>query len=534
MEEKRKVVFSDQFESKIKEGIDLLADAVMTTMGPKGKLVLIQKENKHPIVTKDGVTVANSINLIDDIQNMGVKIIKEAASRTADEAGDGTTTSTVLARSIYSEGLKMKSAGYQVNGMKKGIEKGLALIKEELFKNKKNITTKEEINQVALISANGEKDIANMIVSAIEKSGPDGSIIVESAKGFKSELITVDGFKINRGYLSPYFVTDKNKMNAVFSKPLVLICDREFTSIHDLLKPLEMALELGRPTLLICNDISGDAMKGLVLNKTKGALKVCAIKSPGFGASRHEMLVDLQSIVGGTILTSTFDMSTFTQECFGTCEKAIIHKNMSMIISKESDVKKDSIEKRIESIHERLEEKYSLAEGEEDVLRYRLQQLSGGISILRIGAATESELVERYDRVDDALNASKAAILEGILPGGGTALLKVSKKIKDAARNISNQNVRAGMEILSKSIQEPFLQIIRNSNNTAEIVLEKVINSKKDIGYDSREDKYGNMYEMGIVDPHKVVRCAIENAVSAAVMLLCVDCCLIQEKENLD
>ena len=531
MEEKRKVIFNDQFENKIKEGIDLLADAVMSTMGPKGKLVLIQKEDSHPIVTKDGVTVANAINLKDDLKNMGVKIIKEAASRTADEAGDGTTTSTVLARSIYSEGLKMKSAGYQVNGLKRGIEKGLKLIKKELLKRKKDITTKEEINQVALISANGEKDIADMIVTAIDKSGPDGSIIVESAKGFKSELITVDGFKINRGFLSPYFVTDKNKMNAIFNKPLVLICDREFTSIHDLLKPLEAGLEAGKPILLICNEISGDAMQGLVLNKTKGSLRICAIKSPGFGASRHEMLLDMQTIVGGSIIDSSFDMSKFSREDFGVCEKAIIHKNMSMIISKETDTKKESIDIRIKAIRKRLKEKYSLAEGEEEILIYRLQQLSGGISILRIGAATESELIERYDRVDDALNAAKAAILEGILPGGGTSLLKISQNLKQVAQEIKNQNERAGVEILAKALQEPFLQIIRNGNEPAEVILEKIITSKDNVGYDSRKDRFGNMYEMGIVDPHKVVRCAIENAVSAAVMLLCVDCCLIQEKD---
>ena len=317
MEIKRKVYFENDFRNKINSGVDKLANAVKTTMGPKGKLVLIEKENQHPIVTKDGVTVAEHI-FLDQIENLGAKIIKEAASRTADEAGDGTTTSTVLAQSIYTEGQKMLSAGYQPDLIKKGIEISQDTVKENLFSMKKTVTKNEELMQVALISANGEKEIANLIVSAIDAAGEDGNIIVEPAKGFKSELTVVDGFNLERGFLSPYFVTNKNKMLCEFNKPLILLANKEFNSIHDLMKPLELSLEKGQPVLLIANEIAGDAMQGVVLNRVKGALKVCAIKSPGFGNSRHDMLNDLQAVVGGTVITEAFDMSSFSIEDFLT------------------------------------------------------------------------------------------------------------------------------------------------------------------------------------------------------------------------
>lgn len=532
MEIKREVIFKDEFENKIKKGIDTLSNAVKTTMGPKGKLVLIQRKDKHPIVTKDGVTVANAINLVDEVENLGVKVLKEAAARTADEAGDGTTTSTVLAQSIFNEGLKMKSAGFQIDLIKKGIELGLNTVKEYLSNSKKEISSDDELEQVALISANGEEEIAKLIVNAIKAAGPDGSIIVEEAKGFKSELNIVDGFRLERGYLSPYFVTDKNKMTCDFEKPLILLADREFNTIHDLMKPLEIALESGRPILVIGNDIQGDALQGMVLNKTKGSLRVCAIKSPGFGSSRHDMLLDLQSVVGGQVITESFNMSEFTVENFGSCEKCIVHKNMTMMISKNNKNSNKNIEDRIFSIKKRLEERYSLQDGEENILKYRLQQLSGGIAILRIGAATESELIERYDRVDDALHATKAALQEGILPGGGVALARSSKLVNDMSKNISNPDVKAGLEIIGRSVKAPFEQIIKNGNRSYESLLEKVINSDNNTGYDSRNNQFDDMYKLGIVDPHKVVRCAIENATSAAIMLLSVDCCLVDVKQN--
>jgi chaperonin GroEL len=532
MDTKRKVIFKQELELSLKKGIDILANAVKTTMGPKGKLVLIQRENKHPTITKDGITVANAINLEDEVQNLGVRVIREAASRTADQAGDGTTTSTVLAQAIFNEGLKMKSAGYQMDLLKDGVNIGLKTIKESLESQRKNITSIEELHQVAMISANGEKEVSDLIVSAIESSGKDGTIIVEQAKGFKSSLTVVDGFRLNRGFLSPYFVTNKNKMVCEFKKPLVLLADRDFGSIHDLMKPLELSLEVARPILVICNDLAGDALQGIVLNKTKGALRICAIKSPGHGNTRHEMMLDLQSIIGGTIITNSFDMSSFTNDDFGSCNKVLIHKDNTLIIANDDKKNKTSLDKRIEGIKKNLLEQFMLADEEIKVLKYRLQQLSGGISILRIGAATESELIERYDRVDDALNATKAASEEGILPGGGVALARCNDLLKNTIAATRNPDVKAGMEIMSRAIQEPFKQIIRNGNISPDNAYEKIINLDYNIGFDAKNNKFGNMYDLGIVDPFKVVRCAIENATSAALMLLNVDCCMIDIKDK--
>jgi chaperonin GroEL len=534
-DEKREVLFHTDFEAELKKGVDILADSVKITMGPKGKLVLIQREGNHPIVTKDGVTVAHAVNLSNKIQNLGVSVLKEAASRTADEAGDGTTTSTVLAQAIYTEGLKMKSAGYQVDLLNMGIHDGLRVVKKFLTSQKKEIKGFDELKQVAVISANGEEEIAELIVSAIDASGIDGSIIVEQAKGFKSDLTVVDGFRLERGFLSPYFVTDKNRMICDFENPLILLADREFSSMSDLLKPLELSLDLAKPILIIANDIDNEAMQGLVVNKTKGALRVCAVKSPGFGSSRHEMLHDIQAIVGGTVIDSSFDMSTFSEENFGMTKKSLVHKGMTMIISSESLSNNDLISKRIESIKDRLSSP-ELEAPEEELLRYRLQQLSGGISILRVGAATESELIERYDRVDDALHATRAAIQEGVLPGGGVSLIRAQEKLSSYLRKITNKSVdyRAGIQIISKALSEPFIQIIRNGSNSPELLLEEVKKSKGNIGYDARLEKLDDMYKTGILDPYKVVRCALENAVSASTMLLSVGCCMIDEDNQID
>ena len=527
MEEiKQKVYFSDELEAKLKKGINTLADAVKTTMGPKGKLVLIQKKFMHPVITKDGVTVANAINLPDEVENLGVKVIKEAANRTAEEAGDGTTTSTVLAQAIYNEGLKMKAAGYQVDKLKEGIELGMIDSISFLENMKKDITDKAELHDVALISANGETDIAKLIVEAISASGVDGSVIVEQAKGFKSELNVVDGYNVNRGYLSPYFVSDKNKMTCEYNNPLILIADREFNSIHQVMKPLEIALEKNKPILIIANEIEGDALQGIVLNRTKGSLRVCAIKSPGFNIARHDMLIDMSAVLGGSVITSAFDMNDFSEKDFATCEKIIVGRSSTLFVSKEKK-QNDTVEERMLSIKRQLEESYALTEGEVKTLKYRLKQLCGKISILRVGAATESELIERYDRVDDALNATKAALEEGILPGGGIALVKCKKILMEKAENINDTSIKAGYEIIMRAILEPFRQIIRNGNESHETILEKVLATDSADGYDARNKVIGNMYDLGILDPFKVVRCALENAVSCSLMLLNVECCLI-------
>lgn len=533
MEKKREVIFKDELDVSLKKGIDILANAVKTTMGPKGRLVLIQRPGDHPIVTKDGVTVAQSVNLSDEVQNLGVKVIKEAAARTAEEAGDGTTTATVLAQKIYNEGLKMKAAGFQPDLLKKGIDSALFAIKQEISGHKKEVKDKEELLQVALISANGEKETADLIVDAIEASGVDGNIIVEEAKGFKSSLSIVDGFRVERGFLSPYFVTDKNKMSCEFDKPLIFLANREFSSIRDLMKPLELSLEVSRPVLVIANDVEGDALQGLVLNKTKGALRVCAIKSPGFGNSRHDLLNDLQAVVGGTIVDASFDMNKFSMEDFGTCKKSITHRGNTLIVAQEGHNRDDKIQERVTAIKDQFENP-GLEDVEVELLKYRLQQLSGGISILRIGAATESELIERYDRVDDALHATRAALQEGILPGGGVALARASKSLQHAIDAESSADVRAGIEIMQRACVEPFKQIIRNGHNSPDSLLTQILSTDDYMGYDARNDVLGNMFDIGIVDPHKVVRCAIENAVSAATMLLNVGCCMIETEKQAD
>ena len=534
MEKKREVIFKDELDVSLKKGIDILANAVKTTMGPKGRLVLIQRPGDHPIVTKDGVTVAQSVNLSDEVQNLGVKVIKEAAARTAEEAGDGTTTATVLAQKIYNEGLKMKAAGFQPDLLKAGIDLALNSIKKEISSHRKEVNGREELLQVAMISANGEKETAELIVNAIEASGVDGNIIVEEAKGFKSSLSVVDGFRVERGYLSPYFVTDKNKMTCEFDKPLIFLANREFTSIRDLMKPLELSLEVSRPVLVIANDVEGDALQGLVLNKTKGALRVCAIKSPGFGNSRHDLLNDLQAVVGGTIVDASFDMNKFSMEDFGTCKKTITHRGNTLLVAQEGHNRDDYIQQRVYAIKSQFDNP-GLEDVEVELLKYRLQQLAGGISILRIGAATESELIERYDRVDDALHATRAALQEGILPGGGVALARASKSLQLDIDSESSADVRAGIEIMQRSCVEPFKQIIRNGHNSPDSLLTQILSTDDYIGYDARNDVLGNMFDIGIVDPHKVVRCAIENAVSAATMLLNVGCCMIEiEKQSND
>jgi chaperonin GroEL len=534
MEIKREIYSGQELDLKLKKGIDKLANAVKVTMGPKGKLVLINRVGRHPIVTKDGVTVAQSINLVDEVENLGVQVLKESASRTAEEAGDGTTTATVLAQFIYNEGLRYKTAGFDIEQLKLGInaakEDVIKLIKE----NSIPVNGTDDLLKVATISANGEKDIAKLIVSAIEAAGPDGHVLVEEAKGFSSSLTVVDGFQMERGFLSPYFVTDKNKMVAEFKKPLILMADRNFNSIRELMKPLEIALDAGRPIIVIANDIEGDAMQGLVLNRVKGTLQVAAIKSPGFGGARHDLLLDLQTIIGGSVIDSGFDMSSFSLEMFGSCKKIIIHKNKTLVIRDESKSGEETI-KRSSVIKEKLNYP-GLSDNERLLLKYRLQQLSGGIAILRVGAATESELIERYDRVDDALHATRAALEEGVLPGGGIALYQYARqheKMIDHDKN--DKDVIAGHDLVISACKEPFRQILKNAGLSHHNILTNIHNhheSSSNVGYDVRNKEFGDMFDLGVIDPAKVARCAIENATSAATMLLSADCSLIEVKND--
>lgn len=527
MEIKREIVAGQELDSRLQKGINKLAGAVKVTMGPKGKLVLIHRPGRHPIVTKDGVTVAQSINLPDEVENLGAQVIKESASRTAEEAGDGTTTATVLAQFIFNEGLKYKTAGFDVMKIKEGIELARDSIIDSIKTLSKEVSSTKDLLKVATISANGEEEVAKLIVDAIEAAGPDGHVIVEEAKGFNSSLQVVDGFQMERGFLSPYFVTDKNKMSAEFSKPLILMADRSFNSIRELMKPLEVALDMGRPIVVIANDIEGDALQGLVLNRIKGSLRVAAIKSPGFGGSRHDILLDLESIVGGKVLDAGFDMSTFEPEMFGTCKKIIIHKSKTMVIKEED--RSEETQERMNSIKDRLSYP-GISDNEQELLRYRIQQLSGGIAILRVGAATESELIERYDRVDDALHATRAALEEGVLPGGGIALHTLGNNL--IIPTDGEKSFIAGYRLLADACRQPFRQILENAGLSHHKVLNELKGETFNAGYDVRNKAFGDMFELGVLDPAKVSRCAIENAVSAATMLLLADCSLIEINSN--
>lgn len=533
---KREIYSGQELDTLLKRGVDKLANTVKTTMGPKGKLVLIHRPGQHPIVTKDGVTVAQAINLVNEVENLGAKIIKESASRTAEQAGDGTTTATVLAQYLYGEGLKYKAAGFDMTLLKEGVEDAKNLVVDLIKEASKEVNDKENLLKVATISANGEESVANLIVDAIEAAGKDGHVIVEEAKGFQSSLTVVDGFQMERGFLSPYFVSDKNRMVCEFDKPLVLMADRTFNSIRELMKPLEIALETGRPILVIANDIEGDAMQGLVVNRVKGSLRCCAIKSPGFGGTRHDMLLDLETIIGGKVIDSSFDMTSFELEMFGSCKKIIIHKNKTLVIN-DGD-KSERTASRMESIKTQIRNP-TTQHDEKELLKYRLQQLSGGIAILRVGAATESELIERYDRVDDALHATRAALEEGVLPGGGIALYRLSEPLLGVDLTEKERGYKAGFTLLTEACREPFKQILDNAGMSHHNVLSGIISEQEydsNTGYDVRSKKFGDMFELGVLDPAKVARCALENSVSAAAMLLSADCSLIdvvnEQKDN--
>ena len=534
MEIKREIYSGQELDIKLQKGIDKLANAVKVTMGPKGKLVLISRDGRHPIVTKDGVTVAQSINLIDEVENLGVQVLKESASRTAEEAGDGTTTATVLAQFIYNEGLRYKTAGFDIEQLKSGIECAKKSIVNLINENSVPVDGSDDLLKVATISANGEEEIAKLIVEAIEAAGPDGHVLVEEAKGFDSSLTVVDGFQMERGFLSPYFVTDKNKMVAEFKNPLILMADRNFNSIRELMKPLELALDSGKPIVVIANEIEGDAMQGLVLNRIKGSLQIAAIKSPGFGGARHDLLLDLQTIIGGKVVDGGFDMTSFDMSMFGSCKKIIIHKNKTLIVRDDSKNSNETKE-RMTVIKDQLNYP-GIGENERLLLKYRLQQLSGGIAILRVGAATESELIERYDRVDDALHATRAALEEGVLPGGGIALYQIASFYEtNIKQDEADKEVAAGHDLLINACKEPFKQILFNAGLSHHNILtniQKSLNDSSNAGYDVRNKQFGDMFELGVIDPAKVSRCALENAVSAATMLLSADCSLIEVKND--
>ena len=521
------------FDSEAREnllcGVNILADAVKVTMGPRGRNVVIENPGRHPTLTKDGVTVAKAVNLKDSFSNLGVQMIKEAASRTADTAGDGTTTATILSQAIFSEGLKMLAAGYSAVDIRKGIELASQKIIEIIKDMSIPVTKDEEILQVATISANGEKEIGDLICSALKAVGQDGIVTVEEAKGFNSSLTIVEGLRLNRGYLSPYFINNQEKMVAELVNPFILLCNKKIDNLRDIMGILENVAQAQGSILIVSDDVEGEAMQGLVINKTRGALKVCAIKAPGFGENRINMLEDLGALLGCDVISSASDrpLSDINLEEMGRCKRVVVGRNSSIFI--DGNGKKEDIDERINQIKSQLED-VTLGDDERDFLKIRLSKLAGGIAILRVGGATEAELRERRDRVDDALSATQAAIESGIVPGGGVALVRAASSLSTTKKI---DGISAGIEVIRKCCSAPLKQIVDNAGGTPDVVLEKVKKMRKNThGYNAMTDSFGDMFEMGIIDPLKVVRCALENAVSAASMMLTVGCAMIEDKED--
>jgi len=522
------VTFDLEAREKLLQGVNILAEAVKTTMGPRGRNVVIENKEGHPVVTKDGVTVARAINLRDQIKNLGVQMAKEAASRTADTAGDGTTTATVLTQAIFGEGMKMLAAGHQASDLKRGIDSAVDEIIASLRDESISVSRDEEIQQVATISANGESEIGNLIASAIKRVGTDGVVTVEEAKGFSTTLTVVDGMRIERGYLSPYFITDQERMVVELDKPYVLLCNKKFDSLKELTPLLEKILTSQRPLLVVADDIEGEAMQGLVLNKIKGALKVCAIRAPGFGESREDMMSDLAAVLGCDISNTlqTTDIMSMQLSQLGTCSKVVVSRYDTTFVG--GGASQEKIEAQINSCREGL--KRSIDPDEINHIKGRLARLAGGIAVLRVGGATESELRERKDRVDDALHATQAALSEGIVPGGGVALVRASSRIQ--LSGVDGYN--AGRIIVRNACQSPLKQIVLNSGGTPDVILNQVLNLQKNHGYDAFSGVFGDMFEMGIIDPAKVVRCALQNASSAASMMLTIGCAVVEDERPQD
>jgi len=523
----KEITFSDAARNSLYSGVKKLADAVKVTMGPRGRNVLIQKSFGAPNITKDGVSVAREIELADTIENMGAQLVKEVASNTADEAGDGTTTATVLAEAIFKEGLRNITAGANPIEVKRGMDKAAAKIIEELKKISKEVKDKKEIAQVATISANSDAKIGELIAEAMEKVGKDGVITVEEAKGINDELDVVEGMQFDRGYLSPYFVTNSEKMTTEFENPYILITDFKISSLKDLIPILEQTQQSGRPLLIIADDVEGEALATLVLNKLKGILNIAAVKAPGFGDRKKEMLKDIAILTGGTVITEelglTLEKATIDQ--LGRAARVVIDKDNTTIVDGQGE--KGAVEARIREIKAQIENTSS--DYDREKLQERLAKLSGGVAVIKVGAATETEMKEKKDRVDDALSATKAAVDEGIVIGGGAALIKASKAVKIELEG----DEQVGADIILRAIKAPIKQIAENAGYDAGVVADKVANSDDaNIGFNAATGEYVDMFEAGIIDPLKVERIALQNATSVASLLLTTEATVSDIKED--
>jgi chaperonin GroEL len=524
----KELLFNTEARAKLKKGVDHLAEAVKVTLGPKGRNVVIDKKFGSPTVTKDGVTVAKEVELADPIENMGAQMVKEVATKTSDLAGDGTTTATVLAQAVYREGLKNVTAGANPMELKRGIERAVEAVVEHL----KSISTpsagKKEIAQVGTISANNDKEIGNLIADAMEKVGKDGVITVEEARGLETTLETVDGMQFDRGYLSPYFVTDPEKMEAVSEDPYILIHDKKISAMKELLPILEKVAQTGKPLLLIAEDVEGEALATLVVNKLRGTLKVCAVKAPGFGDRRKEMLRDIAVLTAGQVISEEvgFKLENATLNDLGRAKRVVVDKDNTTIVDgkgKESD-----IQGRINEIKAAVEK--STSDYDKEKLQERLAKLSGGVAVINVGAATETEMKEKKARVEDALHATRAAVEEGIVAGGGVALLRAQTALE---RIKGTEDEKIGVEIVRRALEEPIRMIAQNAGAEGSIVVEKVRESKeKNFGYNAQTDAYEDLVKAGVIDPTKVTRTALQNAASIAGLLLTTECVVVEKKEE--
>lgn len=524
----KQVLFGNDARSRMVNGVNVLADAVKVTLGPKGRNVVLERAFGGPTITKDGVSVAKEVELKDKFENMGAQMVKEVASKTSDNAGDGTTTATVLAQAIVDEGMKYVAAGMSPMDLKRGIDKAVAAAIEQLHSVSKPTTTSKEVAQVGAISANSDHEIGDIIAEAMEKVGKEGVITVEDGKSLHNELEVVEGMQFDRGYLSPYFINNPDKQVALLENPYLLLVEKKISNIRDLLPILEQVAKSGRPLLIIAEDIEGEALATLVVNSIRGVLKTVAVKAPGFGDRRKAMLEDIAILTGGTVISSdvglTLEKATLAE--LGSAKKVEVNKESTTII--DGAGKEDQIEARVKQIRAQMEETSS--DYDREKLQERVAKLAGGVALIKVGAATEVEMKEKKARVEDALHATRAAVEEGVVAGGGVALIRAKQSIKDIKGDNPEQD--AGIKIVLRAMEEPMRQIVRNAGDEPSVVVDRVANGKGNFGFNAQTGEYGDMIEMGVLDPTKVTRTALQNAASVASLILTTECMIADMPED--
>lgn len=524
----KQVLFGNDARSRMVNGVNVLADAVKVTLGPKGRNVVLERAFGGPTITKDGVSVAKEVELKDKFENMGAQMVKEVASKTSDNAGDGTTTATVLAQAIVDEGMKYVAAGMSPMDLKRGIDKAVAAAIEQLHSLSKATTTSKEVAQVGAISANSDHEIGDIIAEAMEKVGKEGVITVEDGKSLHNELEVVEGMQFDRGYLSPYFINNPDKQVALLENPYLLLVEKKISNIRDLLPILEQVAKSGRPLLIIAEDIEGEALATLVVNSIRGVLKTVAVKAPGFGDRRKAMLEDIAILTGGTVISSdvglTLEKATLAE--LGSAKKVEVNKESTTII--DGAGKEDQIEARVKQIRAQMEETSS--DYDREKLQERVAKLAGGVALIKVGAATEVEMKEKKARVEDALHATRAAVEEGVVAGGGVALIRAKQAIKEIKGDNPEQD--AGIKIVLRAMEEPMRQIVRNAGDEPSVVVDRVANGKGNFGFNAQTGEYGDMIEMGVLDPTKVTRTALQNAASVASLILTTECMIADMPED--